>query len=171
MEIIFTDSSGLYFYSALLQANAAIIALIGLYTIFRIQVAYTTIESLKAFLLAEHSGIRDSALRFDSMDFKEKTEQIKKYTGDDSLSKAYRRWHNQIELISQHKRGIIFPTVLLGIALVSDSIFLFLTSSLHHSDINIEINWAIANLIYEIFLVIVISYRVIKLVTNKSSSD
>jgi len=164
MEIILTEYSGLYFYSALLQANAAIIALIGLYTIFRIQAAYTTIESLKSFLLAEHSGIREDALLFDSMNFKEKTEEIKKYTANDGLSKAYRRWHGQNRLIIKNKRGIIFPTILLGVALIADSFFLFITPTLHSNSPTQELICGYINLSYEIFVIIVISWKIISLV-------
>ncbi len=58
MEIVFTENTSLYFYSALLQANAAIIALVGLYTIFHLQNVNSTIEIIKSSLVNENPRIR-----------------------------------------------------------------------------------------------------------------
>lgn len=82
MEIVFNDSTSLYFYSALLQANAAIIALIGLYTTFRIQSAYSSIESIKNYFLAGNQNIRDFGIEFEERTYDEK----KRYLNEKKLT-------------------------------------------------------------------------------------
>jgi len=171
MDIYFSDSTGLYFYSALLQANAAIIALIGLYTTFRIQSANSNVESFRNYFLAGNDVLRDLGFRFDEMTLKRKQNNLSLDTSTGIEHRIFQRWYDNLILINKFKIGIILPTTLIAIALISDSIFLFLTTSLHTLDTNIEIKWAVLNLIYQIILVIVISYRVIKLVTLKSSTD
>ena len=37
MDCFFSENTGLYFFSALLQANAAILAIVGVFMIFRLQ--------------------------------------------------------------------------------------------------------------------------------------
>jgi len=171
LEIIFTESTGLYFYSALLQANAAIIALVGLYTTFRIQSAYSNIESIKNYFLAGNQNIRDFGIEFEEKTYAEKRSYLYDMEFTNLERKQLKRWFDNLTLINTLKRGIIVPTILLAVALISDSFFLFYSTSLHQHCPNIEITWAMVNLSYEIILVIVISFKVIKLIYVKSTSD
>lgn len=123
MEIIFTESTALYFYSALLQANAAMIALIGLYTTFRLQSAYSNIDSAKSYFFASNETIRNFGLEFEEKSYAEKEKYIKNNPATNITNKRLHWWFRNLQLIKELKRGVILPTILLGIALISDSVF------------------------------------------------
>ena len=81
---LFSNTTGLYLFSALLQANAAIIAIVGVFGIFRIQSLQSKIEYIKQVLLqpgGRHSGdgMRSiSVHEFDELTIGEKEENFTK---------------------------------------------------------------------------------------------
>jgi hypothetical protein len=161
MESFFTENTTLYFYSALLQSNAAIIALVGLYRIFKIQSLQSRIQTIITSLIAAgaHGLVREFEIAND--------EDRKKYIEDRKSKDYYRSLSSWMILLTQIKElrtGIILPTVLLTIALISDVIFLLFSSALHIYSPMLELVFAVMNLAYEILILIIISKGIIKII-------
>jgi len=172
MEIIFTNSTGLYFYSALLQANAALVAIIGLYTIFRIQSINSIIESIKSSLIAEGSSFRKEVTKFDTMNLNDKKKRVKEvFTDTTGISLAYRRWLKLELLNSDYKKSMVYPAILFGSAIILNAMLLFLSSSIHLYNSTIEIICAAIVLIYEIVLIIIISRKMIQLTLDEQENE
>jgi hypothetical protein len=172
MEIIFTDATGLYLYSALLQANAALLALIGLYIVFRLQSINSRIDSLKSSLFAEGTQFGGDAVRFDSMTLERKVKWIDKLGKDNSWIKlTYLRWLDLYLISKQFKRGVIIPTLLIGVAICLNALFLFRSSSLHINYPSQEICCAFVNLGYELLVVSIVSWKAILLVWKADKDE
>ncbi len=54
--MIFSESTGFYSYSSLLQANAAILSILGIFTIFRVQSFQSAIETIKNSFILSRDG-------------------------------------------------------------------------------------------------------------------
>jgi len=163
MEIYFSESTGLYFYSALLQANAAIIAVIGIYIIFQIQGAQSTITSLRSFFMVGNPNIRSMGLEFDSKTLSQKKIEVRDNDTNTPEKLALLKWYLNEKRARDLKRKIITPTILFLIALSTDCICLFFSSTIHSVYIDREIIIASINLLYELFLLIYISSFIIKI--------
>jgi len=168
MDIIFSENTGLYLYSALLQANAAIITLVGFFSIFTIQSIHSKINTIQSSFIAIGHG--NKIRWFDGLNLKDKEIETQKMIDEDYFI-SYNRWVINLKQIKKVKYGIILPTLLLGIALISDIIFLFLSSSLHEKYPDSEIYYAFINSAYEIIIIIVISYKILSMILSKSVND
>jgi hypothetical protein len=89
-SFVFSEYTGLYFYSSLIQANAAILSLLGVFIVFRIQLNKSSIENLKNFVLnlglTRVQRLMDLTLEFERMNLNTKKEFLKEFRRKHNIS-------------------------------------------------------------------------------------
>ena len=131
----FSDSSSLYFYSALLQANAAILSIVGVFIVFRIQSYQSSIDIIKTALINNRRMVEpDDVIMFDNLTISEKEGTIKGL--DNSVLKS--NWLEKETKLKKVKSSVKLPTILLAIGIIINSIGLFTASYIHSNLMNYE---------------------------------
>jgi len=127
----FNENTGFYFYSALIQANAAIISIFGIFYIFKIQTIQNTIGEYYSFLTSMGSTLRDFALDFRVMSFQEKQEKISKIPAENSAGKMYMKIVDREKDIKESKTLVQKPLLILIFATSTQSILLISSHNIH----------------------------------------
>ncbi|MCI0691130.1 hypothetical protein L0337_03880 [candidate division KSB1 bacterium] len=164
--ITFSDSTGLYFYSALVQANAAILSIVGVFTIFKIQSIQSSIDLVKNILVAE-GGRRitiDNLVEFDQMSLENKKSAIQNGKYSKAILPLFNNWATQIEKINKIKLSIKLPTRLLVVGIVGDSIGVLAANLVHENGVRIESCVLCLFLLLEIYIVIFVVDGIFKAV-------
>ena len=126
----FSDYTALYFFSALLQANAAILAIVGVFFIFRIRTYQSSIDFLRNYLMNSPSLIaKCSVIEFDNL-----TQEVRKTRIEENKEKNYynigviphlESWDEKVDKIKKIKTVIKPPTILLAIGIIINGLGLF----------------------------------------------
>jgi hypothetical protein len=140
----FSTSTSLYFFSAFLQANAAILSIVGLFIIFKIQSLQSLIDIIE----------------FANSDLKEKQKKYAKISYDKYTMKKLSEWIEKENRIIDIKDMIKIPTILLSIGIITSGIGLIFSNFLHNSSFQYEASVLYSFLLYEIFTL----YFVIKII-------
>ena len=163
---LFSNSTGLYLFSALLQANAAIIAIVGVFGIFRIQNLQSKIEYIKQVLLqprGRHSGDgmeASSVHDFDELTNGEKDKNFKRY--DATCIPILKSWIIAEKTIINFKPMLTKSTIYLGIGILINALCLMLSNLIHKV-------WFAESLVflfifvYQIILVVILISNIKKL--------
>lgn len=112
----------LYLFSALLQADGAIISIVGIFVIFKIQSLQSQIETIKNYLLSTNHGT--TAIEFESDSVTH--DRILKQSGNP----RYQKWENINKEIAKCKIKTIVPTILLVSGMVGAIIGMLYAKSL-----------------------------------------
>ena len=163
---LFSNSTGLYLFSALLQANAAIIAIVGVFGIFRIQSLQSKIEYIKQGLLQPrgrdtYDGMSPLEVHnFEELTFEKKEE---KFTKDGvSCKLLLNSLINTEKTIINFKPMIAKSTIYLGIGILINALCLMLSNLIHKV-------WFAESLVflfifvYQIILVVILISNIKKL--------
>ena len=162
----FSESTGLYLFSALLQANAAILAILGVFGIFRIQSLQSKIEYIKQGLLQPRGKTNRIGMTpieihsFGEFTINEKKKKLSTYDG--SYQPLLEYWINAEELAVPLKPIIIKSTASLGLSILIFTLSLIFSNLIHKICI-LECVVFFMILIYEIFLILKIIKNVKKL--------
>lgn len=152
-----SELTGLYFFSALLQADAAILGILGVFIIFRFQTIQNHIQQLRTLLLDRITpeGTRGAQVHylsdiifFERVTLKEKELFVKDRNFGDN-HRLFVQWYNQEKEKVKIKNLIRLPVILLGIGLVLNMIFLSIAEIMYYSRI-----WFI------LIMVITIAYHI-----------
>lgn len=158
----FSDSSSLYFYSALLQANAAILSIVGVFIIFRIQSYQSSIDIIKTALINNRRMVGpNDVIGFDNFNISEKEEYIKRLNNS-VLKNHCSNWIEKEKKLKKVKSSIKLPTILLAIGIIINSIGLFTASYIHSNLMNYEFKILAAIILFQIITV----YFVVKTIYN-----
>lgn len=165
---LFSDFSGAYFFSACLQANASIIALIGVFWIFKIQSINSNIEIIKVSLSMER-GIStnievDPAIItiFETKTSNEQKEYIEKNIKDDSVKSLLESWMKNDIIKSEIMKSIKTPTIIISIGLFVDALFLAFSNLIHSFCTTIELIIISVALIYQFLIIYKVVENVLK---------
>ena len=134
MIIYFTESTSLYIYSAFLQANAAIIAILGLFIIYKIQSLQSSIDIIKSEMMRNQSLESHPKViaDFDTALINKKEEIYKDLEKQKSFYLPYFKiWLDNSIGISNLKNLITNPTIFLTTVIIIDGICLLICSNLH----------------------------------------
>lgn len=153
----FTENSGYYFYSSLLQANAAIISIFGVFFIYKVQSLHSAISDIFNSICQISSTAMDYALKFKAMDLEQKKERLKAYNRDDPVSKFYKQWYEAVVDLVKIKEKIIKPSILLTTAIILQSIFLLLSNDIHLQGSDYEFISFLLTIFYESYVLILLS--------------
>ena len=162
---LFSDNTALYFYSALLQANAAILSIVGVFVIFKVQSLKSSIDIVKSALMNYKSFVtQPMVINFANVSIEEKR---KIASGADGYIKPqYDDWiQKEIEL-STTKSLIKVPTILLVVAIMLEALGLTTATFFHLCYPKIEFLLLCSNLIYEAFVLIFVVKGVFKIVSS-----
>ena len=133
MVIYFSESTSLYIYGSFLQANAAIIAILGLFIIYKIQALQTSIDVIKSDLMRDRGMYTHpkSVLDFDSATLEEKEQRFNNLKKDHYYLLHYKIWTESLKSIPKLKSLITVPTIFLTSVIIIDGICLMFCSNLH----------------------------------------
>jgi hypothetical protein len=135
----FSESSSLYFFSALLQANAAILSIFAIFVIFRIQSLTSSIDTRK-FVLGSDSHVSPHDINsFEIMSVQSKKSEVDHKMGRNASGVAhYQAWITYEEKIEKLRRTIIIPTSVLAASILFFAIALSLAHSIHRLGVIVE---------------------------------
>ena len=170
MNIYFTDSTSLYIYGSLLQANAAVFAILGLFIIYKIQSVQSSIDIIKSDLMRSQSLESHPQIitDFDNASIEKKKEECEKFKKNNSFYYAYfKTWLDNSESISNLKIRITYPTIFLTTAIIIDGICLLFCSNLHKYHPTEEICIAYFTMFIHIIIWIYICKNVISVIKQK----
>ena len=160
----FSDNTGLYFFSAILQANAAILSIVGVFIIFRIQSYQSPIDIIRNSFLIEFKKWTnpDWILDFDNSSLEGKKEKFKNAKYDKDTMPRLSEWIKNEEKILKTKSSIILPSLLLSSGAILSIIGLLLINHLHCSFENYEFHILYLFSIFEITTIV----SVVKTILN-----
>ncbi|MDP8267205.1 MAG: hypothetical protein P9L97_00630 [Candidatus Tenebribacter davisii] len=153
---VFYEYTSIYLFSALLQANAAILAIVGVFGIFKIQSIQNKIDFLK-------NGMTDPILigglhaddveKFEKMPYEELWIQISKISNSvvKSLFTNYMEYKQQI---IYNKQIILNSTKILGFGVLIDALCLIFSKIIHTSSSLLEFCLVMFIFIFHIFIII-----------------
>lgn len=127
----FNENTGFYFYSALIQANAAIISIFGIFYIFKIQTIQNTIGEYYSFLSSMGAAIPQNALNFRVISLQEKQNKINEFAADDSVGKMYKKIFEYEKFIKESKTLVQEPLLILIFATSTQIILLISSHNIH----------------------------------------
>ncbi|MFA5804799.1 MAG: hypothetical protein WC879_09140 [Melioribacteraceae bacterium] len=153
----FTENTGYYFYSSLLQANAAIISIFGVFFIYKVQSLQSLISDIFNSYCQISSSAMDYALKFKAMDLEQKKERLKANNSDNPVSKFYKQWYEAEVNLVKIKEKIIKPSILLSTAIILQSIFLLLSNDIHLQGSGYEFISFLLTILYESYVLILLS--------------
>ena len=164
---LFSDSSALYFYSALFQANAAIISIIGIFFIFRIQAHQSSIDLIRNGLLADN-GRRSwpaEIIEWDSYALEEKENLLKEEkthkngSNNKSISNQLSSWTVKERNLATVKKTIVTPIVFIATVMILEIFSLFSATYIHHFGLLSELFLMYTNLVLEFSIIIMVLYH------------
>jgi len=163
--IEFNESTGLYFYSSLLQADAAMISIVGLFLIYWIQSLENKISSVMNSLTSQKIDRIDNINNFFSSDIKGQQEFFNSISGQTAPLPYYQKAISFKKKIVEIKASIKTPTILLTAGIGITALLLLSSNSLHVYHPKYELSFAIFTLFYH-FLILFFVVRIILLAVS-----
>ena len=166
--ITFSNNTGLYLYSALLQANAAILSLIGIYFIFKIQSLKSEIEAIKNYVFhnSGSSAAKTYYFDFDLVSILDKKQIIDKLIETKQIEKdpyhKFSLWLSKETDIVLIIMSVKFPSLILAISIMIDAIFLVFAYQIHLQKYPYEILSFASILLLQLFTLIIIIRGIFK---------
>jgi len=158
---VFTENTGFYFYSTLIQSNAAIISIFGLFYIFKLQSIRSTIEEHYNSMIGVNTILNEEARIFRFSTMKEKREIIDNYPRKNDVLQKYIKYYSLEELIIAIKQKMKFPTIALIVLMSFEIVFLLICSSIHKLGTFYEFLVFSVVLIFQVYILIVLGKAII----------
>ena len=139
MANFFSESTGLYFFSATLQANAALLSVFAIFVIFRIQQLESTISAISTLLLNDrgtHLIVVKDALRFLEAHMEERKKLANSYVRD--LQILAKKWIQAKEQADSVARSLRAPTIFLAVLMAVDLFGMLFASAIHATGTGFE---------------------------------
>jgi hypothetical protein len=117
----------------MLQANATIIAFLGVFIIYKMQVHHGAIETIKGALFSDrgmHSQ-PDVVAKFEAMKSPQKKQYVDNLKVDHPYLQLYKNWLFHKERIDELKERTANSSIFLVIGMGLDAVFLLLCYSMH----------------------------------------
>lgn len=163
---LFSDATSHYFFSAILQANAAIIAIIGVFAIFKIQSLQSGIDSIKNALSIERGvstniEVDPSIIAiFDKKALQEKEKYLNEEIRYTAVWELLNSWIDKEKNINNFKSNLKKPTILIASGIVVGGIGLILANIIHEIGSGFELTVLFVINLFQIYIV----YRVVKFI-------
>ena len=165
---VFSENTGLYLYSALLQANAAILSLIGIYYIFKIQSLKLELEALKNYVFhnSGSTAAKSYYYNFNMTDLTGKKNILEKIIETKQLDKdpynKFPTWF-KIEIdIAFITKSVKFPSLLLAISIMLYAVCIVFAYQIHLQKSSYEIISFTVVLLVELYTIIMIIRGIFK---------
>ena|GEM_PF-5188254 len=168
--MLISNQLAYYFFSALLQANAAIFSIIGVFYIFRIQSLNNEISIIKSNVMEDRGRLIHSSkvLLWEKLTIHEKEKELKnKKSKYQTYAIHFRRWI-EIEINNSIlKKYFIVLFIFVAFVLTINAVSLFLLDYLLTINLLQVVSWI--NLIAELLVIVVIVITIIKIVTTRAT--
>lgn len=163
-ENLFSDNTGLYFYSALLQANAAILSIVGVFYIFRIQSNQNSIDILKNLLLSDKGRFTwpESIIEFESLSIKKRKIETEERKYPKQILPQLTKWTNLEEQIITIKASIAFPTCLLSLGIIVYAAGILSANKVHKLVDNLEFQILYGSFLFELFTIHIVVKAILR---------
>ena len=170
------DYTGLYFYSALLQGNASLLAILGVFVIYRLQDLKSSVSNIRDFFLGYgvlHGSSRELVQEFDLASISEKKDQLTKVPdypaekGGTTFRKQFSLWIDYEVMIAETKNHIFWPTISLGGVIAISMIGIILAKHIHTSSVGLELTLFLIIAFWNLLTIGSIIYRVIQSIKTK----
>lgn len=166
--LYFSDSSSLYIYSAFLQANAAIFAVLGVFIVYRMQSHKSSIDIIKSAMYSDRGSHShpSTIAEFEALKVPEKKRKFSTMNPSDYYYKLYETWIYHLDRNNELKKYITLPTIILTVGMILDATFLLFSSNLHYYHPSGEVIIALLLTLYHIGIWVIIAKDLIKVVQN-----
>jgi len=142
MNNLFTEYSAYYFFSSWLQADAALISIVAIFIIFKLQTYNSKIDGIKTALFNMSKSVGPSEVtQFDGFSPEKKLKYInKKLESPYSVNEGriFESWKLTEEKIVKIKQQMKWPIIFLATTMGMCGIALFLSNYIHKSGFIIE---------------------------------
>jgi len=165
----FLNGTGLYFYNSLLQANAAILAIVGVFFIFRIQSLQATIEGNYTTMLMTcvNDYERKYYNNFRNHSLEEKILDVEKGDYNEEYHKyIMQACINNIKILQATKYSIIYPSVILIVAVLVNAVGVLFSNYLHMQGSQIEIKIFLINTLFQIYCLTIVLKGILSAIKN-----
>ncbi|MBI4726447.1 hypothetical protein HY768_04345 [candidate division TA06 bacterium] len=156
---MFSEITGYYFFSSIIQVEAAIFSIYGLFIVFKIQICKANIDTCKNLLFMKFNKlhmISDFEKKNDSQKEEYITEKAKS-APDEPIAYQFRQWLDNQYSIAKIKSSFRSPLVLLITGMITDAVALIFMQTIQRLFILESILYAIS---LGIFIVAIIQiYR------------
>lgn len=154
LKLKFSSNTGFYLYSAVLQANAAIISIIGVFSIFKIQSYKSSVDILKNSLMADkgmHSHPR-TIVKFDNFSLDKKRSKIGSKPFNGYIEPQLQDWISKEENIKKILYHVKNPIILLLIGILLPAVLIVLNTKISECNINFIAQVYYYYIIFEIII-------------------
>ena len=165
----FSENTGLYFYSAFIQANAAIFSIVGVFFVFRFQSIKSSISENRNLFNNAGEEVKKFAQSFEELSNEGKEIEVKRMQGNYALTNAYRKWLQLEKELTSVKSKIIKPLIFIVILLMIESLFLLLSNGIHKLGFADESLLFGFILIFQSYVLSTVIYSIRKVIDNKES--
>lgn len=158
-DSFFSVNTGFYFFSALLQANASILAITGVYAIFKIQASQGIIEVIWKLINRGFSEAAD-IYKLDRLlnDPVINEKEIESIVGKYGLETFWGKWYEVALSIYYLKQSIKLPLILLCLGILLNMVGIIFSNYLHLSGVWTECSFVFGVAIFEIYII----YKVVQ---------
>jgi len=149
----FYDYTSIYLFSALLQANAAILAIVGVFGIFKIQSIQAKIDSMKNWSSFNTGWDPNNMDAFEKKTAEEQKNQISDIHESplNNILTNILKYNDEISFI---KPMIISSSKLMGFGIIIDTIGIICSKIIHNQSPFIELGILIIVLLFHLFLIV-----------------
>ena len=156
MYSFFSESTSLYFFSTIIQANAAIISLAGVFIVFKIQGLQSSINVIRSSLYSEsYYTTPDVVAEFDNKSLEKKKEKLSKQPFN---TPRFHLWCNYLSEIDRIKSAIKLPAIISIISIVVFIVLLIFAYTIHNYGTACELIILVTSTLFE-FMVLGIVIR------------
>jgi len=164
MKLRFDTSTGLYFYSSLIQANAAIISIFGVFFIFRLQSIQSSISEIYESLCRLNRTNENAARAFRQMTFEQKKQKIDSSQGSIDILYEYKKWFMYESIINDTKTNLKKPTSILITIISIQILFLIFSNTTHNMGTAFELLCFLLLTVFEIYVLILLGKTIFRMV-------
>lgn len=163
-ENFFSENSSFYFLSSLLQANASILSIAGVFFIFRIQSLQSSIDIIKNILMSDrgHSSWPAEIVKFDNLSLNEKESHLRSGNANEFILSSLQDWTSKERSMYSIKKEIKIPAIIIGLGIIIEAVCLFLANYFHTHHNIIEYYIMYINLLLEVFIILTVIKSIFK---------
>lgn len=170
INIQYSLDSGRYFFSAILQGNAAILSILGVFTIFKIQALHSNIDTLKASRLGDmgSSSTPTGIIEFDKKSLEEKEIFVKNFNTSPMIKGVYESWLENEIIIDNILKNVKIPIILLIISILLNALLIILIDSVFILNTESIIQLYIFCIYYEFVILLELTKNIFNLIKYKN---
>ena len=147
--MVLSDNTALYFFSALLQADAAVVAVIAVVIVFKLQSLQAITSNLHSFIMHKSEPEdREVLIQFDKESYEGKETIASGKTGGIMAFLSHELpYHKKMDVL---KKKFVFPSICFAVLIILNIVGLIFASTLHQDCPRWEIIAVFANGLFHV---------------------